>query len=319
MAKLRFDDRVVVVAGGAGGLGRAHALDLAARGAHVVVADVGCEVDGSGADPARARDVVELIRSRGGSAVADTSDLRHPEAGKSILTKAMDAFGRVDAVVCTAGIVTFPGAVTDTNASDVNEHLAHEPNSSFNVVRAAWPVMEANGYGRIVLTVSSAVFGVGTALGYACAKGATLALGKGLARAGESCGITCNIIAPYGFTREMTAFDRPAAAVAAKRETLPPERVSALVTYLAHEHCPVSGEFFGVGGGRVVRVFYAETQGYTNASLQADDLPANWSTIMSEKDAADVRSNKQFVDRFYDHVPGFREAEARTDGSRSAV
>jgi NAD(P)-dependent dehydrogenase (short-subunit alcohol dehydrogenase family) len=308
---LRFDGQVVVVVGGAGGLGSSHARDLAARGAAVVIADAGFEVEGDGADPGPADSVAEAIVAEGGQAVADPSDLRDPAAGEAVVANAVRKFGRIDAVVCSAGIVTFPGSVANTTLVDIQQHLAVEPATSFNVIHAAWPMLERQGYGRIVLTVSSAVFGVASGLGYAAAKGATLALGKGLARAGETCGIRVNVIAPYGFTREMTHFARPAAAVEAKRQTLDPKRVSALVTVLAHQECPVSGEFFAVGGGRVIRVFYAETSGYTDRDLDAETVLDQFAQIMSPEHIEAVKSNKQFVDRFYDGVPGFREEEAR--------
>jgi len=313
MSEIRHDDRVVIVTGAGNGLGRSHALELARRGAKVVVADLGCDAAGKGADPAVSRATVREITDAGGEAIASANDLRDPEAGQAVVAAAREAFGRIDAIVCSAGIVSFPGDVADTPYEDIANHLSTDPHGSLNVIRAAWPFLQSGGGGRIVLTVSSAVFGVGTALGYASAKGGTLGVGKGLARAGEGHNIKTNIIAPYGFTREMTTFERPPAAVAAKERTLPPARVSALVAYLAHEDCPVSGEFFGVGGGRVVRIVYMENEGYTDVDLSAEDVRDNWDQIYELNDLTRVISNKQFVDRFYDHIPGFREAEAEAE------
>lgn len=276
-----------------------------------MVSDVGCDVAGRGADPAKAEQVVDELRQAGASAVADTTDLRDPDAGEMVVETALRSFGRVDALISSAGIVTFPGAIADATARDVRAHLEVDPMGSLGLVLAAWPHLETSpGGGRVVLTVSSAVFGVGTGLGYACAKGATLALGKSLARAGEGSGIAVNVVAPYGFTRMMTAFERPAAAVAAKEEVLAPEQVSAVALYLAHPGCTTSGELFGAGGGRVVRVVYAENEGYVDPGLGPEEVRGHWPAIMAEQGLTRVVHNKRFVDRFYDHVPGFREAGA---------
>jgi NAD(P)-dependent dehydrogenase (short-subunit alcohol dehydrogenase family) len=191
VADLRFDGRVAVVTGGGRGIGRAHARLLAARGAHVVVNDLGVALQGGRPESEPARDVVAEIEAAGGTAVADGSDVAKTDGAEALVGKALDSFGRVDIVVNKAGIIRW-APFPEVDADDLAAHLSVHAAGSFNVSRAAWPQMTAQGYGRIVMTTSSAIFGAPTLVSYGAAKGAIVGLARSLATAGAEHGIAVN-------------------------------------------------------------------------------------------------------------------------------
>lgn len=167
---LRFDGRVALITGAGRGLGAAYARTLAARGAAVVVNDLGSSVDGASAADSPAQQVVEEIRAAGGQAVADGGDVSTPGGGQGIVHTALEAFGRLDIVVNNAGIVAksdFP----DTPFEDVQRHIGVHQLGVFNVTKAAWPVMVEHGYGRVIIAVSAALYGIKGVLPYSSAKG----------------------------------------------------------------------------------------------------------------------------------------------------
>jgi len=271
---LRFDGRVAVVTGAGRGLGRAYALLLAERGAAVVVNDLGGAVDGTGADAEPAAGVVAEIDAAGGRAVADASDVATEYGAGSLVARALDHFGRVDALVANAGIMRwggFPGVDND----DLDRHLAVHLGGSFHTARAAWPHLVEQGYGRIVLTTSTGALGLRDNTAYATAKGAVLALARNLAVAGAKHGVTVNCIAPAASTRMSRG---------GNQLELPEELVAPMVAYLAHEDCPVTGEVYTAGAGRFARLFIASTQGYVHAGSTPtpEDVAAHWAVVNDE-------------------------------------
>ncbi|MGC5011141.1 SDR family oxidoreductase [Streptosporangium sp. DT93] len=278
MSELRFDGKVAVVTGAGHGLGRAHALSLAERGAKVVVNDLGGALDGTGASTGPAADVVELIRKNGGEAAVSTDNVATPEGAAAIVQAAIDAFGRLDIVVNNAGILR-DRSFGKMTVEEFDQVLAVHVRGSFLVSRAAFPHLKEQGYGRIVNTSSPAgLFGNFGQANYSTAKMGLVGLTKTLGIEGARAGIKANAIAPIAWTR-MTQEILPAEF----EEKFTAERVSALVTFLAHEACETSGEVFSVGGGRIARVFVAEGPGWAKEDHTVEDIRDNWEAILAEQ------------------------------------
>ena len=276
-AELGFDGKVAIITGAGGGLGRQHALVLASRGALVVVNDLGGALDGSGSDKGAAQKVVDEIVALGGVAVADTNSVSTPEGGAAIVKSAVDAYGRVDIVINNAGILrdkSFHNLTPDLMNPVFDVHLK----GAFHVTQPAFVLMREQGYGRIISTSSAAgVFGNFGQANYGAAKMGLVGFMRVLAVEGAKYNIKANSIAPLALTRMTESLFSGAMA-----EKLQPELISPIVAFLAHEDCPVSGEVYSVGGGRVARVFIGETPGYFNANLTMEDVRNNFDQIRNE-------------------------------------
>jgi NAD(P)-dependent dehydrogenase (short-subunit alcohol dehydrogenase family) len=276
-AELGFDGKVAIITGAGGGLGRQHALLLASRGALVVVNDLGGALDGSGSDKGAAQKVVDEIVDLGGVAVADTNSVSTPEGGAAIVKSAVDAYGRVDIVINNAGILrdkSFHNLTPDLMNPVFDVHLK----GAFHVTQPAFVLMREQGYGRIISTSSAAgVFGNFGQANYGAAKMGLVGFMRVLAVEGAKYNIKANAIAPLALTRMTESLFSGAMA-----EKLQPELISPIVAFLAHEDCPVSGEVYSVGGGRVARVFIGETPGYFNANLTMEDVRNNFDQIRNE-------------------------------------
>jgi NAD(P)-dependent dehydrogenase (short-subunit alcohol dehydrogenase family) len=276
MTDLSFDGKVAIVTGAGGGLGRAHALELGRRGALVVVNDLGGAVDGTGSDETPAQKVVDEIRDAGGEATPNFDNVSTPDGGEAIVRSAVDTFGRVDIVVNNAGILrdkSFHNLSADLLEPVLDVHLK----GAFFVTRPAWIHMREQGYGRVVNTSSaSGLFGNFGQANYGAAKMGLVGFTRVLAVEGAKYDIKVNAIAPVAKTRMTEELLGPLA------DSLDPALVTPVVAYLVHEDCPVTGEVFSVGGGRVARVFVAESQGYVNKSLTAEDVRDNFEQIRDE-------------------------------------
>jgi len=285
MSEFSFEGRVAVVTGAGRGLGRAYARLLAERGAKVVVNDLGGSIEGDGADIGPAQTVVEEIKAAGGEAVADTNDVSTPAGGQAIIDSAINTFGRIDILVNNAGIVRYAG-LPEIEAENLERHLDVHLVGSFNTLRAAWPHFVEQGYGRVVLTTSSGMFGLDNNLSYAAAKAGTVGLARSAKLAGEPHNIKVNLIAPAAMTR-MGGGEQPDDAQPVPGQPfMPSAAVAPMVAYLAHESCPVSGEIYTAGAGRFARLFIASTEGYVQEDGRAtvEDVAKNWDTINDEKD-----------------------------------
>jgi len=281
MSTYRFDGRVAVVTGAGRGIGRAYAHLLAARGARVVVNDLGGTKEGDGHDPEPSQRVVEEIVGAGGSAIPQTSDVSTVAGGQALIDAAVGEFGRIDIVVNNAGIIRW-GGLPDADAGNLKSHLAVHVGGSFNTTRAAWPHMVEQGYGRVVMTTSTGMFGLVDNLGYATAKAAVVGMTRSLTVAGRPHGIKINLIAPNAWTRMAGQVETPAQSTPKQME---PELVAPMVAYLAHEACEVSGEIYLAGGGRFARIFIAATQGFLPAQpaqTTMEDVAENWAAINDE-------------------------------------
>jgi NAD(P)-dependent dehydrogenase (short-subunit alcohol dehydrogenase family) len=240
----------------------------------VVVNDLGGTIEGSGSDAGPADEVVALISAAGGSAVADTSDVSGAAGAQALVDAAVGQFGRLDILINNAGIIRW-AAFPEADEDNLTAHLAVHTVGSFNTARAAWPHMVDQGYGRIVMTTSSGVFGLPNNISYATAKAAVIGLTRSLAVGGAKCGIRVNLIAPAAMTRM---------AGGAGPDGMDPELVAPMAAFLAHEDCPVSGEMYAAGAGRFTRLFLASTAGYVHRGPGAtiEDVAAHWADINDE-------------------------------------
>jgi NAD(P)-dependent dehydrogenase (short-subunit alcohol dehydrogenase family) len=277
MAELRFDDRVAIVTGAGRGLGRAHALLLATRGARVVVNDVGGFVDGNGSSIEPARQVVQEIERSGGVALADYHSVATPEGGEAIVRAAIDEFGRVDIVINNAGILrdrSFPNMTPDDVECVLDIHLR----GAINVTRPAFTLMKAQRYGRIVNTTSAAgLFGNFGQANYGAAKAGLVGMMRVLAIEGARYGINVNAIAPVARTRMTETI------LGEHADRLDPELVSPTVAWLCHEACCVSGEVYSAGGGRVARIFTATTRGWFASTQSVEQVRDHFDEIRDEE------------------------------------
>jgi len=276
MADLGFDGKVAIITGAGGGLGRSHALDLAKRGALVLVNDLGGATDGTGSSETAAQKVVDEIKAAGGEAVANYDSVATPEGGAAIVKQAVDTWGRVDIIINNAGILrdtSFKNMTPDQLNPVLDVHLR----GAFYVTQPAWEIMREQGYGRIINTSSGAgIFGNFGQTNYGAAKMGLVGLTRVLAVEGAKYNIKANAIAPIARTRMTEELLGPLA------EKLAPELVTPVVTYLAHESCEVSGEVYSCGGGRVARVFVGVTQGHIDPALTAEAVRDNFAKIRDE-------------------------------------
>jgi NAD(P)-dependent dehydrogenase (short-subunit alcohol dehydrogenase family) len=278
MSDLGFDGKVAIITGAGGGLGKSHALELAKRGALIVVNDLGGTTDGQGSSETAAEAVVNEIKAAGGEAVADYNSVATPEGGEAIVQTAIDAYGKVDIVINNAGILrdkSFHNMTDDLLTPVIDVHLK----GAFYVTRPAYVHMREQGYGRIVSTASGAgIFGNFGQTNYGAAKMGLVGFTRVLAVEGAKNNIKANVIAPVAKTR-MTE-DLFGAAM----DNLTPETVTPIVAYLAHEDCPVSGEIYTVGAGHVARVFIGVCPGFTKKDgLTVEDIRDNFEQIRNEE------------------------------------
>ena len=280
-----FTGRVAVVTGAGRGIGRAHALLLAQRGASVVVNDLGATMQGRGSDAGPAGDVVVEITGAGGTAMADTNDVSTMEGGQAMIDAAISEFGRIDIVVNNAGIVRWAGPA-ECDIDNMWNHLAVHTVGSFNTTRAAWPHMVEQDYGRIIMTTSTGMFGLPDNLAYATAKAAVIGMARSLTVAAGKRNIRINVVAPAAFTRMAGHPTSPTPDDVAEQlaAQMAPEQVAPMVAYLAHERCSVSGEVYSAGAGHFARIFIAETKGYVHPHLTPtiEDVAENWDQINDE-------------------------------------
>ena len=273
MPDLRFDGRVAIITGAGGGLGRSHALEFARRGAQVLVNDLGGSLDGSGSSKSAAQQVVDEITAFGGVAAPNHDSVASSEGGRAIVQGALDAFGRVDVLVNNAGILR-DKAFHKMDGASIDAVIDVHLKGAFYVSQAAFALMREQGYGRIVNTTSgSGLFGNFGQANYGAAKAGLAGLTRVLAIEGASRGIKTNAIAPIAATR-MT--ENVLGDLGVK---VTPDSVSPLVAFLAHEQCPVNGHVYSVAGGRIARIFVAETHGVVLEENTAEAILAQLSVI----------------------------------------
>lgn len=271
---VRLEDRVVIVTGAGGGLGRAHALLFAQHGAKVVVNDLGGSAHGEGANASAADRVVTQIREAGGTAVANHDSVTD---GQRIVEQALDTFGRVDVLVNNAGILRDKSFHKMEDADWDQVYRVHVE-GAYKLTHAAWPHLREQNFGRVIFTSStSGIYGNFGQANYGMAKLGLYGLTRTLALEGRKHDILVNAIAPTGATRMTEGLIAPQVF-----EQLKPELISPLVVYLGSERCEDTGQLFEVGGGWIGKTRWERSLGVgfdPQQGFSVEDVAANWERI----------------------------------------
>ena len=278
MADIRFDGKVAIVTGAGGGLGRQHALELARRGAKVLVNDLGGSMDGSGGNSAAAEAVVAEIKAMGGEAIANGSSVTDDAGVAKMIKDAMDAWGRIDILIANAGILrdkSFSKMTVEDFELVLNVHLM----GTMKPTKAVWEIMKAQNYGRIVVTTSSSgLYGNFGQSNYGAAKLGIIGFMNTIKLEGQKNNIHINAISPVAATR-MTEGLMPPEVL----EKLKPEYVTPGVVYLVSEEAP-TGAILTAGAGVFALSRIIETEGVYlgEGGLSVEEVRDNWSRITDE-------------------------------------
>ncbi|HAL41206.1 MAG TPA: hypothetical protein DCP57_02090 [Gammaproteobacteria bacterium] len=272
---ISFADQVAIVTGAGGGLGRCHALELAKRGAKVVINDLGSTMDGSGGSSEAAESVVAEIKAMGGEAIANGGSVSDRQGAKSMVDDAMNAWGRVDILINNAGILrdrSFAKMTLDDFDMVINVHLM----GAAYCAHAVWPIMREQNYGRILMTTSpTGLYGNFGQVNYGAAKLGQVGLMHSLKIEGAKNNIHTNTIAPVAATR-MTEGIMPESIL----EKLGPELVTPAAIFLVSEEAP-NGVIMQAQGGQFSLACVVENQGVRlDADATAEDIAANYEAIV---------------------------------------
>lgn len=297
---ISFEGRVAVVTGAGGGIGRAHALEIARRGGKVVVNDLGGDCHGSGGGSQMALDVVAEIRAAGGTAIADGNSVATTEGANAIIANAVAEFGRLDVLINNAGIIR-NAPLSEMSDDDWDLVIATHLTGSFKLTRAAWPHMRAQGYGRLVYTCSStAMFGMATMGNYAAAKGGIMGLVHTASHEGREHGILVNAILPNAVTRlaleaargweEMGAGPSPGLPPVIGN-SMNPEFNTPIAVYLASEACTDTHGLYSQCVGRTAKLIVGVAAGWQaqrQSPPSAEEVAAHWPQICAVPDGVIV-------------------------------
>jgi NAD(P)-dependent dehydrogenase (short-subunit alcohol dehydrogenase family) len=294
MNELRFDGKVALITGAGRGVGRTHALALAARGAKVVVADRGVALDGGGGSDGPANEVVAEIKAAGGEAVACFESVAEEKGAAAMVQSALDNFGRLDVLINNAGI-NGPELFEVHTAEEFRRMVEVHYLGTVYVTKAAWPHMMKAGAGRIVNTISEGPLGIHEKMtAYGGAKGGVIAFTLTLAAEAVKYGIAVNGFAPRIATRMSSpevmshVYGRPPEAFAHSLSTFPPELATPAMVYLSHDSCKLNGVLLASGGGQVLRIAVMENAGFTSDNITPEEIAANIDTIVDMSAAMNV-------------------------------
>ncbi len=277
---LRFDDEVAVVTGARRGMGRTHALELARRGAKVVVNDI-----------QGAQQIAEEIEAEGGQAVVDTHSVATEEGGQAIINLAIDTWGRLDAVVTNATIY-LPKPFHEMTLADFDAVIDVKLRAAYFVLHPAYRYMKDHGGGRLVgVTSGAGLQGMATQANYAAANSGLVGLFRTLSLEGQEFGIKANLLNPGSLIAgQMSPFMYQIPGVNGDdiRDNFLPERVSPMVAVLAHRTCPCSGQILGAWGGRFARSTITTAKGWISEEPPtAEDVMDHWDEIVDPNRAVE--------------------------------
>jgi NAD(P)-dependent dehydrogenase (short-subunit alcohol dehydrogenase family) len=275
MSDIRFDGKVAIVTGAGGGLGRAHALELARRGARVVINDLGGTVDGSGGSSQAAQRVVAEIKAMGGEAIANGASVTDDAGVAGMVKQTMDAWGRIDILIANAGIL-IDKSFAKIEIADFEKVMAVHLMGTVKPTKAVWEIMRAQNYGRIVVTTSSTgLYGNFGQTNYGAAKLSLVGFMNTLKIEGAKNNIKVNAISPVAATR-MTENLMPPAML----DLLKPEYVTPGVVYLVSDDAP-TGTVLTAGAGvfAVARIYETDGIALKEGGISAEEVRDNWAKI----------------------------------------
>ena len=278
MADIRFDGKVAIVTGAGGGLGRQHALELARRGARVVVNDLGAALDGSGGSSEAAHSVVEEIQAAGGVAIVNGSSVTDDAGVAHMVKQAMDEWGRIDILIANAGILR-DRSLSKMEIADFELVLDVHLMGTVKPTKAVWEIMRAQNYGRIVVTTStSGLYGNFGQSNYGAAKMGIVGFMNTIKLEGQKHDIRVNAITPTAATRMTESLLTPELA-----ERLKPEYVTPGVIYLASDEAPTGAVLVaGAGAFALARIYETEGVYLGEGGLSAEMVRENWDKIADE-------------------------------------
>jgi len=295
---IEFNDKVAIVTGAGGGIGKEHALELAKRGAKVVVNDLGGSVDGSGTSDA-ADEVVELIKSSGGEAISNGASVTDLKAVKEMVHQTMDKWGRIDILVNNAGILR-DKSFHKVSIEDFNLVMDVHFQGSLNCTHTIFPIMREQEYGRIIFTSSaSGVYGNFGQTNYGSAKMAMIGLMNTLKLEGQNKNIFTNSITPVAYTR-MTEGLIPEDF----GQNLKSEYITPAVIYLASDYAP-NGAIIAAGAGVFSRINIQETMGVslgTGEDMTPENIHANWGKISNMEGARALQNGGEQTLKFFELI-----------------
>ncbi|MEN3953112.1 SDR family NAD(P)-dependent oxidoreductase [Iodidimonas sp. SYSU 1G8] len=281
---IRFDGRVAIVTGAGGGVGRAHALELARRGAKVVVNDLGGAIDGSGGSSAQAEAVVAEIKAAGGEAISDGGSVTDQAGVDNMVKRTMEQWGRIDILINNAGILR-DKTFSKMEIADFRAVLEVHLMGSVICTKAVWPIMREQQYGRIVVTTSvTGLYGNFGQTNYGAAKAGLYGFMNVAKMEGARDNIRINTISPFALTRMTEGM------ITGERAAMyGPELVSPAVMYLVSEDAP-TGIILSAGAGTVSRAAMVETQGVNfGMGITAEDVAAHFDEINDFSTAKPLR------------------------------
>ena len=299
---ISFDGQVAIITGAGGGMGRAYALELARRGAAVVVNDYGGGVLGEQVGSrGPAASVVAEIQAAGGRAAANDEAVGSADSARAIAAAALDAFGRVDLLVNNAG-TALPGPFTRHDDDAIERHYRTNLIGGHHLMRAVWPTMVAQGHGRVLNISSNGVLGVGGNAAYAAAKAGMIGLTLDSAIEGRPLGILVNAVMPVSYSRMIEQMPDPA-TVSWFRDNCPPERVAAAMAWFLSRESQVSGRILLTGGGRLSSLVFAETDELFEPRLDAEMVASHADDLFGEESLTVTHNQAEAAARYFEHLP----------------